>query len=470
MKTAANNQPSSFLTLAHPMLPTQGPASNLKSLKLGFGRCALVLTTALSLFAGSPASFAGDGPNLFALRVAKAETVANGTIPYAVVLVEDGEITAIGQDLPIERGIPVYDLPNAVVTPGFVNCKSRLGLDGRRSTGLTPEVRTSLELYPGGGGYGQVIEYGVTTLGLYPAGGGVVGQAVAVRPVGGNAEEMVVQDPAYLLMYCGADKQTKKYMSDAFALVDDYMEKVEKEREQFEKKSAKKKPSKKKETEKDGEKDEGKQEDTDEDKDSEDKQDSKSGDEFEPPIPDERTLPMLRLMTGDMRALVGIRKAADYLHFLSVIEGRDFEWDLAIDLRNEMDLFYIADKLGERGVRMVVDPLITQHPGTRRERNLPAELLEAGVKLAFVPIADSVEGHESWRADVARLVRFGLPAQSALRALTLEPAQVLGMQDRIGSLEVGKRANLIVFDGDPFGATTKVSAVILDGNIVHGEL
>ena len=332
------------------------------------GTLLAVLAAPPGLAAPAPFEARGEAPDLFALRVGRAETVSEGTIPFAVVLVEDGEITAIGQDLPIERGIPVYDLPDAVVTPGFVNCKSRLGLDGRGPNGVRPDVTTALELYPGAGTYGQVLEHGVTTLGLYPAGSGVPGQAVAVRPQGATVEAMVVRDSAYLLMYCGANKQAKKYVMDAFELVDDYMEKVEKEREKFEKKSKKSKSKKKKDDE---------EEDEDDEKD--DKKSSKDDDdEFQPPVPDEKTLPMLRLVTGDLRALIGIRKAADYLHLLDAIDGREFEWDLAIDLRDELDLFYIADQLGEQGVRMVVDPRITLHPGTRRERNLPRRAARGG--------------------------------------------------------------------------------------------
>lgn len=411
----------------------------------------LVLTATLLTLAPAEATasdLSGGGPSLFALRVGRAETVSGESIPFAVVLVENGKIIAVGQDLPIERGIPIYELPEAVVTPGFINCKSRIGLDSRRSTGLMPQHRAVDEVYPAQEDYSDLVEHGVTTIGLYPAGGGVVGQAVALAPRGSEVAEMVLLDPAYMMMYCGSDRQTKKYLGDAFQLVDSYLTKVEKEREKFDKKNSKKKSK-----------------DDDDDKKSKD-----SGDEFEPPIPDERTLPMLRVLTGEMRALVGIRKAADYLHFLQVIEGRDFEWDLAIDLRNELDLFHIAEQLGEDNVRMVVDPLITTHPGTRRERNLPAELAEAGVRVAFVPRQDSVRGHEVWRDEVARLVRYGLSAEDALRAMTLEPAHVLGLDEQLGSLEVGKRADMIVFSGDPFDSDTKISAVISNGELVHGKL
>ena len=71
---------------------------------------------------------------------------------------------------------------------------------------------------------------------------------------------------------------------------------------------------------------------------------------------------------------------------------------------------------------------------------------------------------------MAQLVSRGLDRQVALRAMTLEPAHAIGMGDRLGSLEAGKRADLLIFDGDPFETTTKLQAVMLAGQIVHGEL
>src|SRR5204862_5203206 len=66
------------------------------------------------------ANAAGDG-GLLAIRVGKAETIAHGTIEHAVILIEDGKITAVGQDLPIERGIPVLDRPHWTAMPGLVH-------------------------------------------------------------------------------------------------------------------------------------------------------------------------------------------------------------------------------------------------------------------------------------------------------------------------------------------------------------
>jgi hypothetical protein len=380
-------------------------------------------------------------PNLFALRVGTAETISHGTIPNAVILIENGRIVMVGEDLPIERGIPTFDYPDAVVMPGMVGSRSRLGLDGRAGTDISPELSAAFELEPGAKIFGDVLELGVTTLGLYPAGGGIPGVGIAVRTKGSTFEEMLLSEPTNLSMYISSNESAKNLIEKGFELVDKYMESVAKEREKFDKAVEK-------------EKDKKKQEEM----------------VFTPPVPDEKTLPMLRLVTGELRAVIGMRKAADYLHLMDVIGEREFEWDIQASLTDDGDFFYIADRLGAAGRRMIVNPSITLHPGTRRERNLPKELHEAGCKLAFVPESDSVGGFRDLRADVATLVRYGLDRQVGLRALTLEGAEVIGMGDQLGSIDAGKFANLLLFDGDPLEAGTELLGVMLDGDFVAGDL
>ncbi|QDU65059.1 amidohydrolase family protein [Engelhardtia mirabilis] len=379
-------------------------------------------------------------PDLLALRVGRAETISQGTIENAVILIDGGQIVIVGEDLPIERGIPIIDLPDAVVMPGFVNCRSRLGLDSRAGTVSDPEVRVSDEIYPRTSDWTDVLEYGVTTIGLYPPGRGIAGLAAAIRPKGDSVDELLLADDCYLTMYIGADRSAKKLVRDAFEEVDKYMEKVEKAREKWQKDQDKKKKDDEKEA-------------------------------FEPPVPEPEVLPMLKLRTQELRAQFSISKAADYLHLLDVLESEaDVLYDIQIDLRDDLDLFYISDQLGEAHTRVICDPEIIDHPGTRRARNLPAELHAAGAKVAFIPRSDSVTGNRDWLEDVAHMVAYGLDRQVALRAMTLEPAEALNVGALVGSIEAGKAANLLIFDGDPFEAQTELTAVMLEGEIVHGEL
>ena len=433
------------------------------------------LTAAPLPVAGSTVLAKGSG-DLLAIRVGRAETVANGTLENAVILVENGRISTIGEDLVVARGIPVLDRPDWVALPGLVNAYSRLGLTGRGGADSKPHVTSEKEVYVHDPVYQDLAETGVTTLGLYPPGTGIPGQAIVIHPADEEPEtlaDLLVAETAYLKILFRSNPRSKKLIRDGFEEVDEYHEKEKKAREKYEKEKEKAEKKKKKSKKKDDDEDE-KKDDDDKDKslkgDDEDKEDEDELGPFVPPEPDEDVVPFMHLREKTLRALVGIRGAGDYLHLLDAIGDEDFEWDLRIPVTRELDLFHIADQLGEREVRVVMEPELSVHPGTLRQRNLPAELVEAGVKLVLVPREDSLESFEQWRFDAGVLVGSGLDPDLALRAMTLEPACALGLDEELGSLEAGKLANLIFVTGDPFEPSTRLAAVMLEGRFIHGEV
>lgn len=410
-----------------------------------------------------------SGSDLLALRVGRAETVSGGTLEHAVVLVEDGKIVAIGEDLPIERGIPILERPEWVVTPGLVNCHSRMGMDGRAGRDFEPQVDASGELLAGQDVYEDLLEAGVTTLALYPPGTGIPGQAVTVRPKGDTADEMIVAKGAYLLIHLQSSEASKKMLRDAFEKLDEYDEKVAKAREKWEKELEKQKKKKKSSKSKSKKDDDEKKDDEDGDKEADEK--DAVPEVFTPPEPDEKVKPFLDLREGRLTAMVSIRKAADYLHLLDVIEDEDpFPWFLHAPLRDDIDYYEVAERIGERELRIVMNAEVTLQPGSRRERNLPAEMARAGAKLALLPENDTLRSHEEWMHDVGRLIASGLDRDAALAAVTLEAARALGLDERLGSLEEGKDANMVFWNGDPFEPSTRIEAVMLEGRFVVGEV
>jgi imidazolonepropionase-like amidohydrolase len=96
--------------------------------------------------------------------------------------------------------------------------------------------------------------------------------------------------------------------------------------------------------------------------------------------------------------------------------------------------------------------------------------VKAGAKLVLIPRNDDLDSFESWLRDVGEIVATGLDRDVALRAVTLEPATLLGLEERLGSLDEGKDANLILLNGDPLEVGTKIEAVMLDGRFVYGEV
>jgi hypothetical protein len=294
---------------------------------------------------------------------------------------------------------------------------------------------------------------------------------------------MLVRAPAYLEVFLQANAASKKALREAFKKVDEYQDKVAKEREKWEKEQEKKKKpaakastgAKKEEEKKDEppkpeEKKEGGTLPQEDDKKDAAKDEKKGGDAFVPPVPDEKVKPFLDLRHKTLTAMMSIRKAADYLHLLDVIEGeKDVQWFLQFPLGDDGDMYEVAPKIGEKKLTVVTVPEITLQVNSLQERNIPAELVHAGAKLVLTPRTDTLAGHRDWMPDVGRLIGQGLARDAALAAVTLEPARTLGLADKLGSLEKDKVANIVFWSGDPFEPSSKVEAVMLGGKFVVGD-
>lgn len=442
-----------------------------------------MILTSLMLLGALP------GGDLWALRVKRAETIAHGPVEHALILVEDGKILAVGEDLPVERGIPVIEREDWVATPGWIDCHTRVGFGrGVATRTFDPQLTPEIEIDPRSDAWEELLELGVTTLGVYPEGTGIPGQAIVLRPRGKTLDEMIVEKPAYLVIHLQSNASSKNMLREAFEKVDEYEEKVAKEREKWEKEQEKKKSKSKSKKEepkdadkKEEKKDEEKKEeekkdgaatlqDDEKDKDKE-KEKAAEGDGFVPPVPDEKVKPFLDLRAGTLTAMMSLSKAADYLHLLDVIEKEeDVDWFVEFPLRTDIDFYEVTQKIGEKHLLVVTQPLVTLQPNSIRMRNIPAELANAGAKLALIPREDTVDGHEEWRTDVGRLIGQGLSREAALASVTLEPARVLGLEERLGSLEEGKQADIVFWSGDPFEPSTRVEAVMLEGEFVFGEV
>lgn len=418
---------------------------------------ALTLTSAMAGPATTPA-----GGDLLAIRVGRAETIANGTLEHAVILVENGKIAAVGEDLAVERGIPILERPDWVVMPGLVNAYSRMGLESSGGSDSSPHLSAAPEIYPHDLIYADLLEAGVTTLALYPPGVGIPGQALVVRPRGDTLEEMLIAEGAYLKIYFRSSARSKKMIRSGFEDVDSYDEKEEKAREKYDKAVEKAEKAKKKKKKK------SKDDDDEEEKKKDDEKPAEELGPYVPPEPDEDVVPFIQLRNGELRALIGISDAGDYLHLLDALGEEEFEWDLRLPVTRTLNIYEVAEQLGERECRIVMEPSLSLVSGTMRQRNLPAELIAAGAKLVFIPRRDTLTDHRDWLRDVGSLVAAGVDRQEALRAMTLEPAALLGLDERLGSLEVGKDANLLFMSGDPLEVGSRVEAVMLEGEFVFG--
>jgi imidazolonepropionase-like amidohydrolase len=126
----------------------------------------------------------------------------------------------------------------------------------------------------------------------------------------------------------------------------------------------------------------------------------------------------------------------------------------------------VADELAKRGVVAIVGPLMITYDDGGNLINLAGHLVEHGVEITIMTDADVVQ-QEFLRYQASIAIKYGLDPAEALKAITINPAKLIGMEDRIGSLETGKDADIVIFDGDPFDIQTTVLKTFINGKLVY---
>ncbi len=394
-------------------------------------------------------SQAGD---LLAIRAKTVYTGSGEVLNHAVILVDDGKIVTIGEDLPIERGIPVLELDdNQVVVPGFIQAYTRLGSTTRGRNGTDPQVIASAGFYPTST-LKQYGEAGIVLAGYYPAGRGMPGQASAMRPLPADGKTFVAKESTYVKLLTSSSKSEKDRIRSIYEEIEKFKTKAEKHKSKYDK--AKEKADKAAKKEKDKAKKKAILD--------------KVG-KFTALKPNSKEQAFIDMESGKLPALVSIGNAGTFLHFKDALDEKGLSYSLRMPISLESDFANIKDDVGKAGLRVVMDPTISVNPGSRQQRNLPNEFVKAGAKLVLIPRSDSSSGAQNWRKDVVNLIKAGLDEQVALSAMTLEPANLLGMGETHGSLEAGKVADLLILSGKPFEPASEIEAVMVDGTFVHGE-
>jgi len=173
---------------------------------------------------------------------------------------------------------------------------------------------------------------------------------------------------------------------------------------------------------------------------------------------------LARVVKGEIPLFVRSSTPADTLHLLRVLKGFD---KVKPTLICGPQTILVAGQLAKAKIPVILPAAIDNEPYTANRINVAYTLAKAGVKIACHPLSDSVSGHEDFLRQMAQLIKSGLDKETAKRAITLHPAEMLGLDYRIGSIEVGKDANLLILSGDPFATGTRIDRVIIEGKTVY---
>jgi imidazolonepropionase-like amidohydrolase len=344
---------------------------------------------------------------------ARILTVGKGEIDSGTILIRGGKFAEVGKNVKVPAGAKVVDGKGLTAFPGLVHAASRLGMiEGGGASGPAGPLGSALdELNPALEVFGQAARTGVTSYALHPGGGAIPGLGAVIRPLGSSKDEMAVEKAAFLRINMASNTTTKDAIRQAFDAARKGIE----------------------------------------------------GEKRTPPAkPDERTQALMRAYKGELPVLVWVGGPGDLLHFWQVADAfADAKAKVSFVATSEV--YKAAELLGTRKARLLLRPDLTFLPSTRDRVNPAAELARAGALVGLAPSSDGPEALEALLFRAAELVKHGLPREAALRAVTLVPAEMLGLEKRLGSVEAGKDADLLLFDGDPLAVSSKLRRVFIAG-------
>ena len=379
-----------------------------------------------------------------AVRGELVYTSAGDPIENGVVVVRDGKISAIGpaSSVSIPGGMDVVDA--AVVTPGLIDAHTVVGMVGylsqdddqdylEQSAAIQPELR-AIDAY---NAREPLIEwlrtFGVTTIHSGHGPGEIIsGQTLIAKTTGDTIAEAVFNPAAMVAATLGegavmsgnGGRNTPGTRGKVAAMLRTELLKAEAYAEKI---AA-----------------------------------AADDDEKDPPARDLKMEVLTSVLAGDTPLLVTVNRHNDIMTALRIAE----EFDIRMVLDGVSEAYLLLDEIKAAGVPVIVHPAMARAGGERENLSFTTaeKLINAGIPTAFQ------SGYEGY-VPKTRVVLFeaaitlahGVSPDQALAAITIDAAKILGIDDRVGSLEVGKDGDLALYDGDPFEYTTHAIGTIIEG-------
>lgn len=417
---------------------------------------------------------AGSASAQVAVRAKTLYTMAGAPISDGVVVVRDGKIAAVGpaSSTVVPAGFKVIEA--VVATPGLIDARCTVGVSGllnqqqdqdqlERSGPIQPELRAIDAYNPQDPLVEYVRSYGITTVQTGHAPGQVVsGQLAIVKTAGNTVEEAVVVAESAIAVTLspmaqrggGAGNSAPGTRAKMIAMIRDQFLKAQ----AYQKKVA------------DGAQDAAKGEAAKADDAAGDNQEGEKKDakKKEPPARDLRLEALVRVLEGKTPLVVTANRSQDIANVLRFAE----EFDIRVILDSACEAYLIVDQIKAandgKGYDVLVHPTMARAVGEMENKTFEnaAKLRGAGLRVAIQG------GFESY-VPKARVVLFeagiaaanGLGLEGAMASVTIDAAKILGVDARVGSLEVGKDADIAMFSGDPFEYTTTCTGVIINGKV-----
>ncbi|HRC81461.1 MAG TPA: amidohydrolase [Sedimentibacter sp.] len=375
------------------------------------------------------------------------KTMDGEDIEKGQIIIYNKKIIAIGRDLDIPQDADVIDAEGLLVTPGFVEAHCHIGMfeegigfegdDGNESVDpITPHLRAIDGINPMDQGFQDALEGGVTTAVTGPGSANVIGGTfAAIKTYGRRIDDMIIKDPVAMKVAFG--ENPKRVYEDQHKSPITRMAVAALLRETlFEAKNY--------------------MEDLDASKEDPDRK----------PDFDMKLHALLPVLRKEIPIKAHVHRADDVFTALRI--AREFDLDITLDHCTEGHL--IVEELKEAGKPCLIGPTFGARVKVEMRNKsfeTPKILSDAGIKIAIITDSNVIPiQHLTMCAGMA--VKAGLSEEEAWKAITIYPAEITGINDRVGSLKVGKDADIAIFKGNPLlDIDAKTVMTIIDGKVVY---
>ncbi len=389
-------------------------------------------------------------PAKLALQGGRIIPVVGEDIAVGTILIENGKIAAIGKDVEIPYDAMVVDVSGQVLFPGMVDVHSSRGLDIRNEPlPVTPFLDVYDAFDPSKLYFEDALRDGVTSIHVIVANNCVIGGlSRVVHPIGITPDEMT-QDVHTSLKLSIAPKRRSDRMvqmatlRETFLELSDYLEDLA----------------------------ETKYEESLEDKDEKidvgpDEAIERGRKLIRSDDYDDKHANLVKLTRGKLGAFVYCETGGDVSRAIKLAKDNGFFDRMTFVLGAACYKAAAEIKASKRPVVLGPELIYRERnaiTGEMTETFVPEVFADARIKFSLLPNPNGSLGERYLNYQAARCVRNGVTRKKALSSITINPAKALGMKDRIGSLEVGKIANIVVFSGDPLDFNSWVDQVYVNG-------
>lgn len=370
----------------------------------------------------------------FALTNAKIYTVTNGIIENGTVVISNGIIEAVGSNVTIPSDATVIDYKGGEIYPGMIDSGTQLGLveinsidvskDFDEFGAITPQMDALSAVNPNSVSIPVTRVSGITTVLTMPGGGLLPGTAATINLFGYTPDQMFTGSKGIVLNFPNSRRSWRQTQEQADKAREKAMEDLNNTFDKAELFA---------------------------------KIENSDNTRYYPEME-----ALAAVVKGEMMMYVEVNAASDILKAIEWLKERKLN---KIVFTGVAEGWRVADKIAEAGIPVIAGPTLStptrQSDAYDAAYKNPGIMHKAGVKVALS--SGDTENSRNLPYNAAFAASYGMGREEALKAITINAAEIMGLGDQIGSIEVGKKANLFVATGDPFETKTQIMDVYIDG-------